>query len=98
MSGCTAAARCCVLRLGLDVSSASSPLTLASWRAFTSRFITSAFCKHVPAHSGSKRAALLRQCRPQQPAHVRLLAQHKTSKKVGCGMAKVRTCCCCNFF
>ncbi len=45
MSGCTAAARCCVLRLGLEVSSASSPLTLASWRAFTSRFITSAFCK-----------------------------------------------------
>ena len=46
MSGCTAAARCCVLRPGLDVSSASKPLTLASWRAFTSLFITSAFCGH----------------------------------------------------
>ena len=46
MSGCTAAARCCVLRPGLDVSSASNPLTLASWRAFTSLFITSAFCGH----------------------------------------------------
>ena len=44
MSGCTAAARCCVLRPGLEVSSASSPRTLASCRAFTSRFITSAFC------------------------------------------------------
>ena len=48
MSGCTAAARCCMLRLGLDVSSARSPLMLASWRAFTSRFITSAFCSHRP--------------------------------------------------
>ena len=53
MSGCTAAARCCVLRLGLEVSSASSPLTLASWRAFSSRRITSAFCTRHTAHISS---------------------------------------------
>ena len=44
MSGCTAAARCCVLRLGFAVSSASSPRTLASCRAFSSLRITSVFC------------------------------------------------------
>ena len=46
MSGCTAAARCCVLRLGFAVSSASSPRTLASCRAFSSLRITSVFCAH----------------------------------------------------
>ena len=51
MRGCTAAARCCVLRLGFAVSSASSPRTLASCRAFSSLLITSVFC----AQEGSPR-------------------------------------------
>ena len=63
MSGCTAAARCCVLRLGLEVSSASSPLTLASWRAFTSRFITSAFCRQCEHISGAVTQSALASCR-----------------------------------
>ena len=53
MSGCTAAARCCMLRLDFEVSSASSPLILASWRAFSSRRITSAFCTRHTAHISS---------------------------------------------
>ena len=53
MSGCTAAARCCMLRLDFEVSSASSPLTLASWRAFSSRRMISAFCIRHTAHINS---------------------------------------------
>ena len=61
MSGCTAAARCCVLRLGFAVSSASSPRTLASCRAFSSLRITSVFC----AHKGSPRQSH-RTCRQER--------------------------------
>ena len=55
MSGCTAAARCCVLRLGFAVSSASSPRTLASCRAFSSLRITSVFCVHKESPRQSHR-------------------------------------------